>query len=103
MDFIQTGASADCSRMVKHGYQLVLAMFLQLCVMSTQAEQPGADIDSAVAEVGANDLYQRAEIGYSLVGNDRRMMNSMMDKVIDKAEDLGLAEIIDTDIEIISF
>ena len=57
----------------------------------------------SVAEVGANDLYQRAEIGYSLVGNDRRMMNSMVDKVIDKAEALGLAEIIDTDIEIISF
>lgn len=57
----------------------------------------------SVAEVGANDLYQRAEIGFSITGNDRRLINSIMDKVIDKAEALGLAEIIDTDMEIINF
>ena len=53
-----------------------------------------------MAEVGANDVYQRAEIGFALVGNDHSVINSKMDKVINMAEDLGLAEMIDSDLEI---
>lgn len=54
----------------------------------------------SVAEVGTNDLYQRAEIGFSLVGNDRTVVNSKIDKIFNLAEELGLAEIIDTQMEI---
>jgi hypothetical protein len=57
--------------------------------------------NASVAEVGSNDVYQRAEIGFSMVGNDNAVINSKLDKIINMAEDLGLAEIIDTDIEII--
>ena len=53
-----------------------------------------------MAEVGANDIHQRAEIGFAMVGNDQSVINSKMDKVINMAEDLGLAEMIDTDLEI---
>lgn len=56
----------------------------------------------SVAEVGANDIYQRAEIGFALVGNDRSVINSKMDKVINMVEDMGLAEIIDTEMEIMN-
>lgn len=56
----------------------------------------------SAAEVGANDMYQRAEIGFSMVGNDRALINSKIDKVFNFAEDLGLAEIIDTQMEIIN-
>jgi len=56
----------------------------------------------SVAEVGANDIYQRAEIGFAMVGNDRALMNSKIDKVFNFADDLGLAEIIDTEMEIIN-
>lgn len=59
--------------------------------------------NASVAEVGSNDIYQKAEIGISIVGNDRRLINSKLDKIIDMAEDLGLAEMLDTEIEIISF
>ena len=55
----------------------------------------------SVAEVGANDIYQRAEIGFSLVGNDSSLINSKIDKIFNMAEDLGLAEIIETEMEII--
>ena len=55
----------------------------------------------SMAEVGSNDIYQRAEIGFSLVGNDAALINSKIDKIINMAEDLGLAEIIDTEMEII--
>ena len=58
--------------------------------------------NASVAEVGANDIYQRAEIGLALVGNDRAMINSKLDKVINMVDDMGLAEIIDTDMEIMN-
>ena len=57
--------------------------------------------NASVAEVGSNDVYQRAEVGFSMVGNNKAVINSKLDKIINMAEDLGLAEIIDTEIEII--
>lgn len=56
----------------------------------------------AVAEVGSNDIYQRAEIGFALVGNNRPVINSKIDKIFNLADELGLAEIIDTEMEIIN-
>jgi uncharacterized protein YlxP (DUF503 family) len=56
----------------------------------------------SIAEVGANDVYQRSEIGFALVGNNRQVLNSKMDKLLNMVDSLGLAEIIDTDLEIIS-
>ena len=58
--------------------------------------------NASVAEVGANNSHQRAEIGLALVGNDRRMINSKLDKAMNFVETMQLAEIIDTDIEIIN-
>ena len=58
------------------------------------------NFNASVAEVGANDNLQGAEIGFSLVGNDRQLINSKIDKVFNLAENLGLAEIIDTEMEI---
>ncbi len=59
--------------------------------------------NASVAEVGANDVHQKAEIGVAIIGNDRRTINSKLDKIIDMAEELGLAELLETEIEIISF
>ena len=56
----------------------------------------------SVAEVGSNDVYQRAEIGFSMVGNNRAVINSKIDKIFNLAEELGLAEIIDSEMEIIN-
>jgi uncharacterized protein YlxP (DUF503 family) len=56
----------------------------------------------SIAEVGFNDVYQRSEIGFALVGNNRQVLNSKMDKLLNMVEALGLAEIIDTDLEIIN-
>ena len=59
------------------------------------------NFNASVAEVGSNDVHQRAEIGFSVVGNDQTIVNSKIDKMVNLAEDLGLAEIIDTEMEII--
>lgn len=58
--------------------------------------------NASVAEVGANDVYHQAEIGISLVGNDRQVVNSKLDKIFNLADSLGLAEMIDTELEIIN-
>jgi hypothetical protein len=34
------------------------------------------------------------------VGNDRKIINAKIDKIFNMADELGLAEIIDTDMEI---
>ena len=56
----------------------------------------------SMAEIDLNDVHQRAEIGFALAGNDRRLINSRLDKIFDFMENLQLAEIIDTDMEIIT-
>jgi uncharacterized protein YlxP (DUF503 family) len=58
------------------------------------------NFNASVAEVGSNDVYQRAEIGFSMVGNNKSVINSKIDKIVNLADDLGLAEIIDTEMEI---
>jgi uncharacterized protein YlxP (DUF503 family) len=56
----------------------------------------------SVAEVGAQDVYQKAEIGFSLVGTNRRTINAKIDKLLNMVEDLGLAEVVNSDMEIIN-
>ena len=56
----------------------------------------------SAAEVGANDMHQRAEIGVAAVGNDRELINSKIDKLFNFVDDMGLAEIIDTQMEILN-
>ena len=60
------------------------------------------NFNASVAEVASNDLHQRAEIGFALVGNNRALINSKIDKLINLTDDLGIAEIIDTEMEIVN-
>ncbi len=52
----------------------------------------------AVAEVGKQDITDRAEIGIAVVSNESRHIESMMDNIINYIEGFGEPEI-----EIISF
>lgn len=56
----------------------------------------------AISEVGDNDLWQRGQIGICTVGNDRRHINSSLDKVIDFIEKMHLVEMVRTEMEILS-
>lgn len=58
--------------------------------------------NASVAEVDANDSHKRAEIGVAFVGNDRRRINSKLDKTLSFVETMQVAEIIDSKMEIIS-
>ena len=56
----------------------------------------------SIAEVGDNDLWQRSQIGICVVGNDRRFVNSSLDKITDFIDKMYLAEVIETELEIIT-
>lgn len=56
----------------------------------------------SIAEVGENDNWKRGRIGFSVVGNDRRHINSKIDKILNFIGSLKLAEILSSKIEIIS-
>lgn len=57
----------------------------------------------AVAEIELHELYNRALIGVSAVGNDSALINSVLDKVQDAIADIGIgmAEIVDVKLELI--
>ncbi|MFM7202140.1 MAG: DUF503 domain-containing protein [Myxococcota bacterium] len=57
----------------------------------------------ALAEVGELELHNRAELGLAVVGNDRRHVNSMVDNILTFIEDLNLAEVIETDFELLNY
>jgi len=60
------------------------------------------NFNASVAEVGSNDIYDEAIVGFAVVGNDRVMTNSKIDKIFNLADESGLAEIINTEMEIIN-
>lgn len=55
----------------------------------------------SVAEVGALDDHQAALIGFAVASNDKRLANSILDKVVDAVEDFGLAEVGTVELEVI--
>lgn len=59
------------------------------------------DFNVSVAEVGSNDLWQRATLGISVVSNDRKLANSILNKIVDKLTYKGSISIIDYTIEIL--
>ncbi len=56
----------------------------------------------SIAEVGSNDKWQMIELGISAVGNDRRIVNSVLDNILSFLDSLYLGEIIDSDMEILN-
>ena len=57
----------------------------------------------SIAEVGDHDLWQRTKIGFSIVGNDRRHINSRLDTIKKFIEQFYPAEIIDSEWEILHY
>lgn len=56
----------------------------------------------SIAEVADNDRMCSSVIGFCVVGNDRRFVNSVVDKIANFVESLYLGEIIERSIEIIN-
>lgn len=58
------------------------------------------NFNASVAEIGSHDIYQTAEIGFSMVGTDQRYINSKSDKILNMLENIGTAEIVGSELEI---
>jgi uncharacterized protein YlxP (DUF503 family) len=56
----------------------------------------------SIAEVGDNDLWQRAQLGMTLVGNNRQFVNSSLDRVVNYIESMNIAEIAHSELEILA-
>ena len=61
------------------------------------------EFNVSIAEVGDNDLWRRARVGFSVVGNDKPYINAKVDHILRFIERLELAEILRSRIEIVSF
>ena len=57
----------------------------------------------SIAEVGDNDLWQRAKVGFSVVGNDKRHINSVLDTITNFIEELHTVEVFDSEWDIIHY
>lgn len=71
-------------------------------IMKSIIGQMRNNFNVSVAEVGSNDIYQRAIIGFALVGNNRAVINSKIDKIFNLLDELNLAEIVGSEMEIIN-
>mgnify|MGYP000658863204 FL=1 len=55
----------------------------------------------SVAEVADQDVHQRATIGVAVIGSDGRVLNALLDHILDFMEALGVADLVDREIELI--
>jgi len=58
--------------------------------------------NASIAEVDSNDKWQMVGLGISVVGNNRRFVNSALDNILTYLDSLYLGDIIDSDIEIVN-
>jgi len=68
-------------------------------VVKSLIEKVRHKFDAAVAEVGDNDLWQKAKIGVALVGNDRQLLEARLQQIMKFMENRHLAEIVDSQVE----
>lgn len=61
------------------------------------------EFNVSIAEVGDNDQWRRAKIGFAMVGNDQRVINGKIDHLLNFIEQLQIAEVISSRIEITGF
>ena len=70
-------------------------------VLSRILKRTQNEFNISIAEIGENDNWKRAKIGFSVVGNDTRYINGKIDHVLRFIDNLQVAEVINTKIEMI--
>jgi uncharacterized protein YlxP (DUF503 family) len=69
-------------------------------VVKSLIEKVRHKFEAAIAEVGDNDLWQKAKIGVALVGNDRQLLEARLQQIMKFMENQHLAEIVDSQVEL---
>ena len=68
-------------------------------IMGRTSEKFGVN----VAEVEFQDLWQRAALGFAIVGNDGGLLSSLLDRMVDTIEEMDLARVTERRTELIDF
>ena len=55
----------------------------------------------SVAEVGGQDTWQRAALGLCRAGSDRRRVRADLERALEFIEDLGLAVVLSSDVDLV--
>ncbi len=56
----------------------------------------------SVAEVGGQGTWQRAELGLTSAGSEAPAVRARLEKAVDFIAELGLAEVIDQEVEVVA-
>ncbi len=62
-----------------------------------------SDFKISIREVDHHDKWQRAQLGLAMVGNDAVVLSGLVEQVLNKISEYGLAEVIDSVSEIVSY
>jgi len=71
-------------------------------VVRSVVQRVRGQFNLAVAEVGGQDTWQRVVLGMTAVGSDARVVRRVLDRAIAFVEELRLAEVRNSDVEILS-
>ena len=69
-------------------------------VVRSLIEKVRHKFEAAVAEVGDNDLWRKAQVGVAVVGNDAQLLNTRLSQIMKFIENQYLVEIIDSQVEL---
>lgn len=72
-------------------------------VLRRVTDRVKARFNASVAEVGDNELWQRAVIAVAVVGNDQRHVDEQLQKIMSFVEDMYVAPVIDRQMEIVPY
>lgn len=62
-----------------------------------------AKFNVAVAEVAGHDTWQRSAVGFAVVGNESRHVQSMIDRICSFVEEIYVAQVVGRDTDIVSY
>jgi uncharacterized protein YlxP (DUF503 family) len=71
-------------------------------IVKSLVEKSRNRFNVTVAEVADQDVHQKASIGIAVIGNDGRVLNSLLDRIIDFMDSLSLADLVSREIELIT-
>jgi uncharacterized protein YlxP (DUF503 family) len=72
-------------------------------VLSRILRRTQNEFNVSIAEVGDNDRWGKARIGFCVVGNDKPYINAKVDHILSFIDHLLMAEVVRSRIEITSF
>jgi uncharacterized protein len=72
-------------------------------VLRRVTDRVKAKFNVAVAEVEDNDVWNRAVVALSVVGNERRHVTDMMDKILQFVDDMYVAPVHSKEVEVVGF